>query len=697
MWCGVQVPKNAVPGRYESAVWVTAGDHTVSVPFAMEVLPTVAENAGDDDPARLARLRWLDSTLASDDTVVPPFTPVERDGHVFGILGRRIAIAPDGFPESIQSFFTPEMTSIGSTPTEILARPISLQAAGIVFEGDPFLVVEEAEGAVTWSRRSRATSLSLQLTAKLEFDGTIEYGVAVRALEDVDLADVRLEVPLRKEIATLMMGLGFKGGKRAAAFEWTWDVAKNQDSVWIGTVNGGLQVTLKDDSYRRPLNTNFYQKMPLNMPKSWHNAGKGSVTVREEKDAAVLCCSGGDRTMAKGESLRFDFRLAVTPFKPLDTAKQFATRYCHAFLPISEVEALGGNTINVHHASPTNPYINYPFLRPAEMKAYVDEAHAAGMKVKIYYTVRELTTRAPELWALLSLGDEVFTDGPGGGYSWLQEHVSEHYLAAWFDPTWEDSSLVTSGMNRWHNFYVEGMDWLARNIGVDGIYLDDVAFDREIMKRLRRVLSERRADPLIDLHSANQYNPNDGFASSANLYMEHFPYIDRLWFGEYFDYGSAPDYWLTEVSGIPFGLMGEMLEGGGNPWRGIVFGMTCRLYGKDAPSPAPVWMLLDAFGMAGAEMIGWWSPNCPVKTDRPDVLATVYRKPGKALVALASWAEGDAKTNLTVDWAALGLSAAKVVLVARQSQGFQSAAEFRPADLIPIEPGKGLILEVFER
>jgi hypothetical protein len=79
------------------------------------------------------------------------------------------------------------------------------------------------------------------------------------------------------------------------------------------------------------------------------------------------------------------------------------------------------------------------------------------------------------------------------------------------------------------------------------------------MKRLRKILDRSKQGALIDLHSANQYNPRDGFANSANLYLEHFPYIDRLWFGEYFDYDSAPDFWLVEVSGIPFGLMGEML------------------------------------------------------------------------------------------------------------------------------------------
>ena len=48
------------------------------------------------------------------------------------------------------------------------------------------------------------------------------------------------------------------------------------------------------------------------------------------------------------------------------------------------------------------------------MKQYVDESHAKGYKVKIYYTVRELTNHAPELFALKSLGHEIFSPGKGG-------------------------------------------------------------------------------------------------------------------------------------------------------------------------------------------------------------------------------------------------------------------------------------------
>jgi hypothetical protein len=210
------------------------------------------------------------------------------------------------------------------------------------------------------------------------------------------------------------------------------------------------------------------------------------------------------------------------------------------------------------------------------------------------------------------------------------------------------------------------------------------------MKRVRKVLDRNRPDALIDLHSANQYNIRDGFASSANLYLEHFPYLDRLWFGEYFDYNSAPDYWLTEISGIPFGLMGEMLQDGGNPWRGMVFGMTGRL--PWAGDPRSMWKAWDDFGIAGSRMIGFWVPANPVKTGRDDVLATTYVREGRTMVVLASWAAAPIDVRLAVDWKALGVDPAKARITAPEIAGFQEGRSFDAAGPIPVEPGKGWLL-----
>jgi hypothetical protein len=206
------------------------------------------------------------------------------------------------------------------------------------------------------------------------------------------------------------------------------------------------------------------------------------------------------------------------------------------------------------------------------------------------------------------------------------------------------------------------------------------------------VLDRNRPGALIDLHSANQYNVRDGFASSANLYLEHFPYLDRLWFGEYFDYNSAPDYWLTEISGIPFGLMGEMLQDGGNPWRGMVFGMTGRL--PWSGNPRPLWKAWDELGLAASRMVGFWVPGNPVKTGREDVLATAFVSEGRTTIALASWAKEPVEVRLALDWKALGLDLARARLVAPEIDGFQAEHAFDAAGPIPVEPGKGWLLVV---
>jgi hypothetical protein len=207
---------------------------------------------------------------------------------------------------------------------------------------------------------------------------------------------------------------------------------------------------------------------------------------------------------------------------------------------------------------------------------------------------------------------------------------------------------------------------------------------------VRKVLDRHRPGALIDLHSANQYNVRDGFASSANLYLEHFPYLNRLWFGEYFDYDSQPDYWLTEISGIPFGLMGEMLEKGGNPWRGMLFGMTGRL--PWSGDPRPLWKAWDEFGLADSRMVGFWVPNHPVQTGRDDVHATVYVNGTRAMIALAGWNKETVDVRLTIDWKALGIDAASLTLSAPDISGFQHARTVDAGASIRLEPGRGWLL-----
>jgi len=697
LWCLVNIPQSITEGVYEGVALISAeGVPSKKIKIVFLVTDKTLPDGGVDEPRKQTRLTWLNSTMAMNNEVIQPYVPLKVQAQTISLLGRKIAIGSDGLLSSIQSYFSEEMTSIDQAPKQVVAKPIQFLAEGtdgkqITFKTGGVKLTETKAGIVRWEALLTSTNIQIKVLGQIEFDGFVSYSLAVTALNDVSLNDLRMEIPMAKTSSKYMMGLGQSGGYRPESLKWKWDVAnKNQDGAWIGDINRGLQFSLRDEKYSRPLNTNFYLQKPLLLPTSWGNEGKGGIDISEKENATLINAYSGPRQMKKDEVLYYNFTMLLTPFHTLRTDFQWKTRFYHKYSPIDTVISRGSSVVNIHHANDINPFINYPFLRTKEMKAYIDEAHFKGLKVKIYNTIRELSNRSYETYPMRSLGTEIYSPGNGGGSSWLQEHIGENYIAAWYVPELKDAAIINSGMSRWHNYYVEGMNWLVKNIGIDGIYLDDVAFDRTTMKRIRRVLASDRGPGIIDLHSANQYNKRDGFNNSANLYLEHFPYIDRLWFGEYFDYNKNPDFWMVEVSGIPFGLMGEMLEKGGNKWRGMLYGMTNRMP-YDGNDPSHIWKVWDSFGMEKSKMIGYWVEKCPVKTNDANVLATVYKKKDGALISLASWATEDVKVKLSIDWKSLGLTPRENVEVP-EVRDFQSGQIIKAGEEFIVPKGKGLMI-----
>jgi len=685
LWFGVQVPKDAEPGTYRGTLTLRPkGAEASTVTLSLAVSPQALDDGGVGELWRHARLKWLDSTIGLDDEVVAPYTPLEVRGTSVACLGREVTFGPSGLPESIRS-----------GRREILAKPMAMVVetgqGPVAWTGGAATVTKTAPGAALVESHSAGSRFQMDCRAKMEADGYVNVRVTLKAQQALDVRDIRLEIPYRRDVATYMMGLCRKGGYRPREWKWAWDINRATNMVWLGDFDAGLQCKLKG-----PKDTwDIASLHEGGIPPSWGNRGKGGATVAEAGDAVIVRAQSGPRSLKAGEEMEFRFGLLVTPVKPLDPA-HWTQRYYHYYapvVPVDEVAKTGANIINCHQGNALNPYINYPFLTTEAFGAYVKQAHAKGIKVKTYYTVRELSNYVVEIWALRSLGFEVYLDGGGGGHSWLQEHLVRHYASAWHQPYANgevDAAIVTTGLSRWHNYYLEGLGWLVKNTGLDGLYLDGIGYDREIMKRVRKVMDRARPGCLIDFHSGNEFSFGGLQISPANKYMEHFSYINSLWFGEGYDYNETPDYWLVEISGIPFGLYGEMLEGGGNPWRGMVFGMTCRLgWGGD---PRPVWKVWDDFGIKNSRTLGYWDPACPVKTGRKDILATAYVKPGKTLVALASWAKEPADVKLSIDWQALGLDPQKATLFAPAIQSFQPAAIFKPTDAIPVAPARGWLL-----
>lgn len=714
LWFGVDVPRDAAKGRYHGTLQVGAANApSTAVSLDLTVTDALKEDGGDAELWRQARLRWLDSTIGLDDDVYPPYLPVTRRGAELAILGRTLRVGESGLPASVVSRFSRNVDGVEGEPIELLAAPMRFvveDAAGraLDWRTEGVRWAREASGKVEWVATNRADGWTLNCRGSVECDGYVNLRLTLRAGEAGRITDARFELPVARERAKYFMGLGRKGGVRPAEWDWKWDLKRSNNQFWIGDVNAGLSCKLKHVEDRWDL----YNLQESGLYRDWANGGLGGCDLRETGPGEVrVRAFSGARSVAAGEELHFNVGMLITPVKSLDR-EHWRWRYFHqgSAAPVAEAAAAGATVINLHQGDALNPYINYPFLTTDKLSAYTREAHDRGMRVKLYYTIRELSNYAAEFWALRSLGHEVYAGGAGfrladqfaaqpaaagkpTGSSWLCEHVVSDYAPAWHQPLGNghyDAAIATTGLSRWHNYYLEGLNWLVRNVGIDGLYLDGVGYDREIMKRVRKVLLRARPGCLIDFHSGNNFHPDYGLNNCANQYLELFPCLDSLWFGEGFDYNETPDYWLVEIAGIPYGLFGEMLHGGGHPWRGMLYGMTVRLGWSG--DPRGLWKLWDTFGIADARMIGYWDPACPVKTGREDVLATVYQRAGRSLVALASWAPGATNVSLAIDFARLGLDPRRAHLYAPRIAGFQGERIWNPSEPIPVPAGRGWLL-----
>ena len=70
------------------------------------------------------------------------------------------------------------------------------------------------------------------------------------------------------------------------------------------------------------------------------------------------------------------------------------------------------------------------------MAAAADACHANGMKFKIYNTMRELSNRCREIWAMRAF-HETYVPGPpvqSDAADWLQEHLGGNFQKAWSNP-----------------------------------------------------------------------------------------------------------------------------------------------------------------------------------------------------------------------------------------------------------------------
>jgi len=690
LWIGFQVPDSG-KGTYRGTVVVKPeGLAPTAVNFSVNVSGDLIADKGDDEPWRHSRLRWLDSILGlNDDEVVPPYIPLKVSGDRIECLNRAVVFGLAGMPQSI--------TSNGK---DVLAAPMTFDVTvggkTVVWKlGESGKVILQKPAKVIRETEAEGGGLRLKNRITMEADGMVRFDISLQAEEYLTVDTIAVKVPYHTRAAKYLTGGPVAlGGFRPKNVEWE---AKHNTKIWMGDYDAGMQV-------------NF--------------SGQTSGCVVEDSGTVVLKAVTGKQTVAKGKQLACSFLLFITPFKPVDEKLHWKTRTIR-YTRESDIGSLSykhtpadarwGTVVHMHHGTPENPWINYPYLTWNKLAGIQkDIIEKGGCGINLYYTAQAISDRVVELWALRSLGTEILSgsDGLGTcvdvyntaecparivGHPWLREHLITGFARRWacpMAPGVVDQAVYNSKISRWYNYYIEGLNWLVRKNCLCSLYLDEIYFDREVMKRVARSLAKANPEYRIEHHcNVGSGNPPK---SAVNDRMEHVPYLTKLWVGEFVNYNRQPDYWLVELSGIPFGITGEMLDNTGtaNPWRGMIYGMSDRTNGQRA---GPLYKLWDDFGIQDSEWLGYWNPKCPARTGRDDIMATVYKKRGKALICLASWAGADVDLNLAVDWKALGLDPSKTTLTAPAIENIQAARSFRVGAPLLIQKARGLMLIAEER
>ena len=343
------------------------------------------------------------------------------------------------------------------------------------------------------------SSIDLVVTGTLAMDSYMTFSAAVTSNHSgrsVEVSDIRLIVAANASHAPRMLGMGAIGSK-VHDVTWRWEIKSGvgNNRLWLGDVDAGVYVTPRGrgDLWSSPMYGKDYPIYPY-LPTTWAGANATNATsspyganittattsatasaTGESKDhgdgndSVVATIFSGPRTIAaspaggnaastNGDDGVFLFDFIFTPSHPLDLKRQYAQRYIQVgyggqqYATPASLKARGANVITLHqgisgvfNGTMVNPYINYPFV-PATvdfMENYTQQAHALDVVVKFYYTIRELSNHAVELFALKALQGEVllaedpYTE-PQAGYchSWdchggdayLHQHVVNEYV-----------------------------------------------------------------------------------------------------------------------------------------------------------------------------------------------------------------------------------------------------------------------------
>lgn len=238
---------------------------------------------------------WWNSKIGLDDIVLPPWTPMKKDGDGISCWGRTITFNGKAMPEQIVS-----------KGANLLASPItldvSLDGKKLDFANGSvnFPLVSETAMERAWSGEKDGLLMSVQ--SRTEFDGFIWNTVKIENKSGKPLTGLALNIPCRKEEAMFIHtpGRGWRGDcppDLTTNKEWKSAYGGFSNPVWLGGYERGIQWLTEGRG-------------------GWFNKDKSDeIRVRSEGDRVILTVKMIDSPCDKKE-FTVKFGLHPTPVKP---------------------------------------------------------------------------------------------------------------------------------------------------------------------------------------------------------------------------------------------------------------------------------------------------------------------------------------------------------------------------------------------
>lgn len=694
LWCLLEIPDGTPEGKYSGDL-IFSGWNLLHTPLSLKLEVVSKESeAQEAEQAAFSRLSWLDSSLGSGRDFPVKYPNILRDENVLTINNHKLRLTPGGLP--------------GQIGQDLFALPMEfrLKRAGtwIQWTNQGTIFDSESGENVNWETKSYSSGLSLQTMASAEPDGFIEMTLELNATEEDFVAeDAQLVFSFNAESVPYFMGLGIRGGYRPDFLEWKWTKNANQ-FFWIGGVENGLYCKLQDRAGRQGA---YFIDQPYQDWCGDADTGESKITMRPKDGLIELVISTGSMRLSQGEERIFSFHLMLTPFQQKDMQVGGEKIYSGSL----DGEIPAPDRVVLEYDPAIYSYLNYPFHQQDLLREYIHSLNENKVSAHFRLGCREIPYRIPEFRPLWSLNHEIFTYTPAMKYAveqygaryaeesipfignpWLCEHLSKGYSASWLSHSAEGEEIVTLGINplsRWQNYYMETLRWLGKEFGVKGIRMD--LSHREVTKRVRRVVRDNFPEgTLLDSITGNNLKEDTGMANPMGQYMEHLSLLDSISFSDGFSYEAGEDYYLVELSGVPFGINTSF--DGSYSWRQLLYGNLPSMKGVDR-GVERLWKLCDAFGIKESRLIGYWDKDCPVQTGDEEVLSSVYIKDNAMMIVLSSWSKEPKEIVLNLEPAErLGMDTAQMQIVVPKIDNIQ---ESRSGKLISIPISAGRVLVAF--